>query len=97
MKTTCVNFYVESSEDPVLDPVLIQSESDPMRKFYIAKYKRMPELDREFGRAFWMDGYRLANSKRWGLVGTTDRNHYSFVFANRKQAEQARKELEAAE
>jgi len=94
MKTTCVNFYVESDENPVLDPVYIKSDTDPMRKFYIPKYKRMPELDREFGRAFWMDGYRLANSKSWGLVGTTDRDHYSFVFAKQEHAEQARKELE---
>ena len=91
MKTTCVNFYVGSSEDPVLDPVLIQSESNPMRKFYIAKYKRVP------GEKFWMDGFKLAKSKSWGLVASGNDYRYSFVFANRKQAEQARKELEAAE
>jgi hypothetical protein len=97
MKTTCINFYVLSDENPVLDPVYIRSVQDPMQKFYIAKYKRMPELEREFGRAFWMDGYRLANSRAWGLVGTRDCDNYSFFFATQTHAKQARKQLAVAE
>jgi hypothetical protein len=72
-------------------------DNNPMRKFYVEKYKRMPEYDKEYGRAFWMDGYRLPKSKGWSLVGSSNRDAYSFSFANRKDAEKAKKELEAAE
>jgi hypothetical protein len=72
-------------------------DNDPMREFYVKKYKRMPEYDKEYGRAFWMDGYRLPKSKGWSLVGGSDRDDYSFSFSNRKDAEQAKKLLESAE
>ena len=71
-------------------------DNDPMRKFYVEKYKRMPEYDKDHGRAFWMDGYRLPKSKSWGLVGSSDTDNYSFTFSTRKDAEQAKQILETA-
>jgi len=90
-------FYTGDEDNAVLHTNPDYVDNDPMREFYVEKYKRMPECDKEYGRAFWMDGYRLSKSKGWSLVGSGNRDAYSFSFANHKDAEQAKKLLEAAE
>lgn len=96
MKFTYITFTLPYTGEECAEKVTIKwSDKDPMREFYVAKYKRMPEYDKEYGYAFWMDGYRLGKSLGYGFVGTGEENHYEFTFNNAKDADQARKLLES--